>query len=1100
MNTYFESESVALWFLADVGVKSIAVFVLAGLVVVSLRKASAAIRHLVWLAAIVGVLTLPFVSLIAPEWQVSWLPDMTKAVSDVALVKPLPDSSNRTAVKPRALDVAAGMVNETERGSGSIVPLVPLPLTSDSPMPQGKLGGSPALQDAGATTAVVVESTGDSRMAGATIIATLVQRSGWIWLVGFFVSLLPLLVGLFQLTRITRRARRDNSGEWCNRVDAMRGQLGIERPVACVQSAAMRMPVTWGAIRPVLILPEGADEWSDERKRMVLLHELAHVKRFDWATQMVAHMACAVHWFNPLAWFAARRMRVEREQACDDLVISSGSRPSDYADELLKIATSLQGGSLLNWTAVPMARKSSLEGRLLSILDGRRSRAAVNRLIVIAAFATLAVIVVPIAMLHAGTNEKSAVEEKRTRRNFVRLVTDGSRLMFQGKETSWEKIAADLKNVPDCRFTVLELAIASDEIAYGKVNELKSRGAGLAREHNFEYASFVGVHPLASKGSKAEAWIRSGDEPGGAAKEPVPANPNQRLVLPPAGAATSKAKTPFDDFVAEQLKGDVAENTVQVPILGDVPMIGRLFQSKGKPTDGRDEKVTNPRLSPRQVAGKWMERVFAQDFKGAMQWTTNANGIASLKPLEELWSLKTMHPVRQIGNDQSAMVFTNPYRTRDRQTKMMHFLLTKQNGRWLIAEAFHADAESIKRLSDGFRMHSGVKYDVQPGELIGAWAVKRTGEDDFTLLSKGHLVDDRVARGNADGQWSVQGDVFTWAVNGRKATGRIVLLNDDFFQIEHADGRYSHWHRKKPVSTLAAVDATGSPLTPDKFDPNLPNPSASGLDAFSTPQPASPSVDRASEDRGKALDEKILQLTRTKLARIRKRHQSGLATTLDVIEAEYEVAKAERPNDLLYQAEARQKVLQKRCAVAENMYKVGQMTDTELLDLDLELAKVAREIHRLKATRNMAPKRSDDAHFGGLALHIAECELKLSQNRNVLRRVEKLTGKERWNNLASWEPDSRLAELMKAYQETETARSELSRTHSSKHPKVIQLNDSLARQSKAIDESALALIKRVEIENETIQNHLKELAERGQTGKSNRQVSPLPPRKELAPF
>src|SRR6185503_13599152 len=115
-------------------------------------------------------------------------------------------------------------------------------------------------------------------------------------------------------------------------------QLGVRQPVRLERSAQATMPLTWGAWRPILLLPAEADNWSPARRRMVLLHELAHIRRWDWLTQMLAHAACAVYWFNPLVWLAARQMRIERERACDDLVLAAGAKASDYAEELLALS------------------------------------------------------------------------------------------------------------------------------------------------------------------------------------------------------------------------------------------------------------------------------------------------------------------------------------------------------------------------------------------------------------------------------------------------------------------------------------------------------------------------------------------------------------------------------------------------------------------------------------------------------------------------------------------------------------------------------------------------------------------------------------------
>src|SRR4029077_2282913 len=119
---------------------------------------------------------------------------------------------------------------------------------------------------------------------------------------------------------------------WNDQAANLSSTLSLRRRATLRVSNRVRSPLTWGAWHPVVLLPNAAADWSAERRRVVLLHELAHVKRLDWLTQTLAYIACSIYWFNPLAWWAARRMRVEREAACDDAVLAAGSRPADYAD------------------------------------------------------------------------------------------------------------------------------------------------------------------------------------------------------------------------------------------------------------------------------------------------------------------------------------------------------------------------------------------------------------------------------------------------------------------------------------------------------------------------------------------------------------------------------------------------------------------------------------------------------------------------------------------------------------------------------------------------------------------------------------------------
>jgi hypothetical protein len=131
----------------------------------------------------------------------------------------------------------------------------------------------------------------------------------------------------------------------------------------------------------------------------VLLHELAHVKRRDVLVLLLTQFACAVHWFNPLAWLAAWRLHVERERACDNLVLTSGIKASDYAEHLLHVATRLETASPAG--ALAMARPSRLEGRLMAVLNQQLKRGGVTGSITLLAAAISLSIIIPVAMLRA---------------------------------------------------------------------------------------------------------------------------------------------------------------------------------------------------------------------------------------------------------------------------------------------------------------------------------------------------------------------------------------------------------------------------------------------------------------------------------------------------------------------------------------------------------------------------------------------------------------------------------------------------------------------------------------------------------------------------
>lgn len=363
--------------LVDLAIKSAAVMLVALVAALLLFRASAAWRHLVWSLSVASLLLLPALSLMLPAWRVSWLPQWPS------------ETAQHNATAPTTV----GQPDRIEP-----LPMVPATVT-DAPV---TISAAPAAGHL--PSAESVEMTQPAR-----------GPFPWLalgWMTGGLLSLLPLAFGLWQLAAVHRRSRELDDRRWLSLLAALQKQLAVRRAVQLRQSTEALLPLTWGALHPVLLVPDEASEWSDERRRLVLLHELAHIRRWDWLTQLVAHMTCALYWFNPLVWLAARQMRIERERACDDLVLASGVRGSDYAQELLALATGLSSSRLSTLVAVPMARRGALEDRLRGILDIRRSRAALTTTAVCLGAVLSVAANTPLAMLRAAPPQPSELAAK----------------------------------------------------------------------------------------------------------------------------------------------------------------------------------------------------------------------------------------------------------------------------------------------------------------------------------------------------------------------------------------------------------------------------------------------------------------------------------------------------------------------------------------------------------------------------------------------------------------------------------------------------------------------------------------------------------------
>jgi thiol-disulfide isomerase/thioredoxin len=167
------------------------------------------------------------------------------------------------------------------------------------------------------------------------------------------------------------------------------------------------------------LLPHGAENWSLERKRQVLLHELTHVQRGDLLTQSIAAVGCALYWFNPLSWWGAAQMRRLRELACDDAVVMHTTDPTEYAQTLLDVAKDYRCRQQA--ITLAMARTPNVESRIFAILDATRRRAALSkrsaRIVGIAALVLSAVVGTMQLVSRAGENDQEPAEKKSTQRD-----------------------------------------------------------------------------------------------------------------------------------------------------------------------------------------------------------------------------------------------------------------------------------------------------------------------------------------------------------------------------------------------------------------------------------------------------------------------------------------------------------------------------------------------------------------------------------------------------------------------------------------------------------------------------------------------------------
>ncbi|MBA3403142.1 MAG: HEAT repeat domain-containing protein [Gemmatimonadaceae bacterium] len=320
-------------------------------ITLAMQRASAGARHLVWLVTLGTLVLVPAVAAWAPL-RVGILPATSLEEADRSVVATIA-ASRELPVPP----VQPGTPNTASPTT------VPVPSNSASE-PLGFFDDMSGISILVAIWAAVVLCIGGS-LAYASV----------------------------AVRRIVRHGRPLESEDWLTPLWEISDRLGLDEPPRLLRSDDAKMPFACGVFSPTVVLPAESDGWTPDRRRAVLLHELAHVRRHDLAGHTLGRLVCAVYWFHPLVWTAAKRLRSESERACDDLALACGARATDYAEHLLDIVTSVRRDSTPS-VALAMARRKEFEGRMLAILDPELRRSSPSRGQTMGLMGSLAVIAI----------------------------------------------------------------------------------------------------------------------------------------------------------------------------------------------------------------------------------------------------------------------------------------------------------------------------------------------------------------------------------------------------------------------------------------------------------------------------------------------------------------------------------------------------------------------------------------------------------------------------------------------------------------------------------------------------------------------------------
>ncbi len=337
----FLAEIKGLDLISEFFIKSSVILIFTFVLVFLFRKKSASLRHFLLSVSLISLLLFPFLSTLAKGWETGLLPTWNTGEGRSQISQRWDQDRKKT-----------------------------FPLNSISPSLADQQLQTLKFENNSRFNFFLSKYSISKGFFGLVLVA--------IWSAGLIVLLFRIFIGLYGAHRLTRQGKEISDSSWRHLLNHFLEAISIKRKISLFSHKNVNIPLTWGVIKPVVILPTESRNWTQDQRSSALFHELSHIKRSDFLIKILARCSVALYWFNPLSWFAFRMMKKEQEKACDELVLKTGVKPSTYAVNLLSIKKAGQ----FHWNpptaALGAVGKSQLNERLVAILKQQLKPKEVN--------------------------------------------------------------------------------------------------------------------------------------------------------------------------------------------------------------------------------------------------------------------------------------------------------------------------------------------------------------------------------------------------------------------------------------------------------------------------------------------------------------------------------------------------------------------------------------------------------------------------------------------------------------------------------------------------------------------------------------------------
>jgi len=193
------------------------------------------------------------------------------------------------------------------------------------------------------------------------------------WGLVALVGLLRVGIGFVHISKLRKRSVEVNLTSLDAQLQQRLGAQAAGRKVRLYECADLRVPIAVGFLRPAIILPSWTLRGlSNSELNGVILHEMAHIRRWDDWTNLLQKIVSVIFFFHPAVWWIENRLTLEREMACDDVVVSESSDPREYANCLVSLAEKSVSRRGFGLAQAAVKRVRDISSRITRILDSKR--------------------------------------------------------------------------------------------------------------------------------------------------------------------------------------------------------------------------------------------------------------------------------------------------------------------------------------------------------------------------------------------------------------------------------------------------------------------------------------------------------------------------------------------------------------------------------------------------------------------------------------------------------------------------------------------------------------------------------------------------------